>query len=422
MARRPWFIALVVALLGLAASGALYAQMESGDRGILPLDTSNILEVDGIHIDVSDKDGESARLDGWRIAEREGFKKLWAQSHGAPESQAPNVSDSTLDGIVSAIVVQHDQIGPNRYIADLGVQFDQSRAADLLGVGGITQRSQPLLLIPVMITGGTETTVELRNAWQRAWADFKTSQSAMNYVRVSGLGPDPLLINAAQTQRPGRSWWRNLLDSYGATDILVAEAMVHRAYPGGPATATFVARHGPDGQVIGSFQLSGADLQSVMNAGVQRMDQIFSGAFSAGLLQRDSTLNQPPPPPMPLPVQQTQAQQPKAATVYDVTLYALNAPTYQDALAHLRTVPGVDMVQQVNIAIGSISHFMVTYHGSLDSLRSILASRGWGAEILDGKLRIFVQPVRAAPTQQPGNAPAGGAKPTPKTAPKGPAP
>jgi hypothetical protein len=261
MARRPWFLALVVALLGIAAGGALYAQMESGDRGILPLDTSNILEVDGIHVDVGAKDGETARLEGWRIAQREGFKKLWAQSHGAPESQAPNVSDSTLDGIVSSIVVQHEQIGPNRYIADLGVQFDQSRASDLLGVGGITQRSQPMLLIPVMITGGTETTVELRNAWQRAWAEFKTSQTPINYVRVSGLGPDPLLVNAAQTIRPGRGWWRNLLDSYGANDILIAEAMVHRSYPGGPATATFVARHGPDGQVVGSFQLSGADLQ-----------------------------------------------------------------------------------------------------------------------------------------------------------------
>jgi hypothetical protein len=117
-----------------------------------------------------------------------------------------------------------------------------------------------------------------------------------------------------------------------------------------------------------------------------------------------------------------QAQQPKAATVYDVTVYALNAPTYQDALAHLRTVPGVDVVQQVNIAIGNISRFMVTYHGSLESLRSILASRGWGAEILDGKLRIYVRPVQAAPAQQPATAPAGGAKPAPKTAPKGPAP
>ena len=404
MARRPWFLALVVALLGIAAGGALYAQMESGDRGILPLDTSNILEIDGIHVDVGAKDGETARLEGWREAQREGFRKLWAKSHAAPENQAPNVSDSTLDGIVSSIVVQREQIGPNRYIADLGVQFDQSKASDLLGVGGITQRSQPMLLIPVMITGGTETTVELRNAWQRAWAEFKTSQTPINYVRVSGLGPDALLINAAETTRPGRGWWRNLLDSYGANDILIAEAMVHRSYPGGPATATFVARHGPDGQVIGSFTLSGADLPTLMNAGVQRMDQMYAGAFNAGGLERDSTLNQPPPPPPP-PAPEQPAQ-PQAAQTVNVQVVSPNALTYNYALAHLRTIPGIDSVQQVNIAIGDVSNFIVSYHGTPESLRNILIARGWAAEVNGNTVRMFVRPVKpAAPQQGPTAAP-----------------
>ena len=49
------------------------------------------------------------------------------------------------------------------------------------------------------------------------------------------MGADPLLINAAQTDRPGRGWWRNLLDMYGAADILVAEVQLQRLYPGGPA-------------------------------------------------------------------------------------------------------------------------------------------------------------------------------------------
>jgi hypothetical protein len=60
------------------------------------------------------------------------------------------------------------------------------------------QRSAPMLLIPVTGHGGTVTSVELRNPWQRAWAQFRTSQSAIDYVRVSGLGVDPLLVNAAR--------------------------------------------------------------------------------------------------------------------------------------------------------------------------------------------------------------------------------
>jgi len=131
---------LLVAIAGIA--GALYAQLETSDRGILPLDSSNTLEIGGIHVDVGAADSDSARYAGWRIAQRQGFRMLWAKMHNAPVNQAPNVPDGTLDQIVSSINVEREQIGPNRYIADLGVAFDAGKAAPLLGVdGGQTERS-----------------------------------------------------------------------------------------------------------------------------------------------------------------------------------------------------------------------------------------------------------------------------------------
>jgi len=142
-------------LLAVAAAigGAVYAQLESADRGILPLDTSNTLEITGIHVDVGGPDSQSARFAGWRIAQREGFKMLWAKMHNAPVTQAPNLPDTTLDQIVSSIDVEHDQIGPNRYIADLGIQFDRDRAAPFLGVeGGAVEHSAPMLLIPITVS------------------------------------------------------------------------------------------------------------------------------------------------------------------------------------------------------------------------------------------------------------------------------
>src|SRR5690349_14177896 len=175
--RRPVVLlsAAMLALVGLG--GTLVAQMESGERGILPIDSSGTLEIGGIKVDVSGKDADSARFAGWRIAQREGFKALWAKTNKRPIGEAPNLSDSTLDGLVSSIVVEKEQIGPNRYIATLGVLFDRARAGELLGVPGQARRSAPMLLIPVMISGGAATSVELRNPWQRAWAQFRTSQS-----------------------------------------------------------------------------------------------------------------------------------------------------------------------------------------------------------------------------------------------------
>src|SRR5258708_40102274 len=176
---------LLVAAVGLA--GALYAQLETGDRGILPLDGSGTLDIGGIHVDVGGADAQSARYAGWRIAQRQGFRALWAKMHNAPLEQAPNLPDGTLDQIVSSINVEREEIGPNRYIADLGILFDRARASQFLGVGGSEiQRSVPMLLIPVTVTAGTDTSVELRNVWQRAWAQFRTSQSPIDYLRVSG--------------------------------------------------------------------------------------------------------------------------------------------------------------------------------------------------------------------------------------------
>ena len=121
------------------------------------------------------------------------------------------------------------------------------------------------------------------------WAS-SCSQSP-TYVRVSGLGVDPLLVNAAQTHRPGRGWWRNIVDLYGAADILVAEVQLQRLYPGGPARARFIGRHGPDDEIVGGFTLTAASseaLPAMMAEGVRRMTNSCT-ALAAGALERDPT-------------------------------------------------------------------------------------------------------------------------------------
>jgi hypothetical protein len=384
MLRRRFFAPLLLLIAALGISGAIYAQLESGDRGIAPIDSSGTLEVTGIHVDVGGEDAQSARYAGWRIAQRQGFRMLWAKMHNAPVNQAPNLPDGTLDQIVSSIIVNGEQIGPRRYIADLGVLFDRARAAQFLGVeGGEVQRSVPMLLIPITVSGGTATSVELRNAWQRAWAQFRTSQSAIDYVRVSGMGADPLLINASQAGRPGRGWWRNLLDLYGASDILVAEVQLQRLYPGGPARARFIARHGPDNQIVGGFTLTAPNSDAIpgmMAEGVQRMDQLYTQALAAGALSRDPSLNQPPPPPMPeLPVEQPVAR-PAANNAYQVQVTGPDVNSYNFAMAHLRTLPGVVSATPQQINANGTSYILVTYHGDISQLASALLARGWIVE------------------------------------------
>ncbi|HEX6073155.1 MAG TPA: heavy-metal-associated domain-containing protein [Sphingomicrobium sp.] len=372
---------LLLAVAGL--SGALYAQLETSDRGILPIDSSGTLEVTGIHVDVGGADAMAARYAAWRIAQRQGFRALYAKMHGVPLNQAPNLPDSTLDDIVSSINVENEQIGPSRYIADLGILFDRARAAQFLGVeGGEVQRSNPMLLIPVIVTGGTETSVELRNAWQRAWAQFRTSQSPIDYVRVSGLGVDPMLVNAAQAGRPGRGWWRNIIDLYGAADILVAEVQLQRLYPGGPARARFIARHGPDNEIVGGFTLTAPNsdaLPGMMAEGVRRMDGLFSTALAAGRLERDPSLNLPPPPVLELP-EIPVAKPANVANAYQVQISGADVNIYNFAMAHLRTLPGIESATPQQINPSGTSYVLVAYRGDIAALASALSARGWIVE------------------------------------------
>ena len=392
MLRRPVLLSIAIAI-ALGASGAIYAQLETSDRGILPIDSSGTLEITGIHVDVGGEDAQSARYAGWRIAQREGFRALWAKMHNVPLSQAPTLPDGTLDQIVGSITVQREQIGPNRYIADLGVLFDRARAAQFLGVeGGEVQRSVPMLLIPVTFSGGTATTVELRNAWQRAWAQFRTSQSPIDYVRVSGLGSDPMLVNASQTVRPGRGWWRNIIDLYGAADILIAEVQLQRLYPGGPARARFIARHGPDNQIVGGFTLTAPNSDGVpamMTQGVQRMDQLFTQALASGALSRDPSLNQPPPPPLPaLPVEKPIARPVTAANAYQVQVSGNDVSVYNFAMAHLRTIAGIASATPQQINASGTSYILVSYQGDIRQLAAALSARGWVVEIAGTALKI----------------------------------
>jgi hypothetical protein len=412
----PRFIAvpimLLVALAGIG--GVLFAQLETGERGILPLDSSNTLEIGGIHVDVGGADAQSARYAGWRIAQRQGFRLLWAKMHNAPIGQAPTLPDGTLDQIVSSINVEREEIGPTRYIADLGVLFDRVRAAPFLGVeGGQVQRSVPMLLIPVMVSGGAATTVEQRNAWQRAWAQFRTSQSPIDYVRVSGMGADPMLINASQTARPGRGWWRSLLEMYGAADVLVAEVQLQRLYPGGPARGRFIARHGPDNEIIGGFTLTapnGDGIPAMLAQGAQRIDQLYAQAMAAGRLSRDPSLNLPPPPVLPeLPVETRPTA--NALTAVQVQVTGNNVTVYNFAMAHLRTLPGIASATPQQINPGGTSYILVQYKGDISQLAAALSSRGWVVDFAGTVVRMHSNsekppalpppPVQPPPAQPP---------------------
>lgn len=396
------FLAIVGAAL-LAA--AVIAQIDGSDRGVAPIDSSGSFEVSGITVDVRAKTAEAARLGGWRIAQRKGWQMLWSKMH-AGAGAAPALGDSALDGIVAGIIVEKEQIGPNRYVATLGVLFDRARAGQILGVTGDVSRSAPLLVLPVMWSGGTAYTFEQRTEWQKAWARYRTGNSPVDYVRPSGTGSDPLLLNYGQTQRPGRNWWRMILDQYGAADVLMPVVQLRYSYPGGPVTGFFTARHGPGNEAISTFALrveTSDKIPAMLDEGVKRIDAIYIDALAMGMLRPDPSLIETPVIDPSLLENATdaateemtgdnamQAVPDATATVSTITVQfeTPDVGSVSDIEASVRGVPGVRSASTTSLALGGTSVMSVSFAGDAATLKLALEARGFRVTEGGGALRI----------------------------------
>lgn len=397
---RPRFRNIIIAgaLASVGAGAVLWAQIE-GERGVPPIASEGDFQVDDIKVDVYADTAEKAREGGWRQAQRLGWRKLWQKMN--PGAGVPGLNDSMLENIVSGIVVKQEQIGPNRYIATLGVLFDRARAGQILGVRSTILRSAPLLVVPVIWEGGAQEVFENRSQWQKAWARYRTGDSAIDYVRTSGTGPDPLLLNAGQLGRRGRLWWRLLLDQYGAADVIMPMARLERQWPGGPVIGRFAARYGPDNRLIGTFTLrvqSSSGIPEMMDQAVTRMDSLYTRALAAGTLRPDpSLIIEEPVDPDALKIEEGGEEIAIAGapgeTVASVSTFSIQFETPDvgsvgSGEAALRSIPGVRSAVTNSLALGGTSVMTVGYAGTAEGLRSALAARGWAVSVAGNTLRI----------------------------------
>ncbi|MBB3878651.1 hypothetical protein GGR48_001064 [Sphingomonas pseudosanguinis] len=382
-------------MIGLAAlagvgvgASAVLAQIEGQDRGVMPIDSGSAYEVSGVTVDVAGKTAEAARLGGWRIAQRKGWSML-AQRLGR---SGVGASDGLLDSLVTGIVVEKEQIGPTRYVARLGVLFDRARAASVLGVSAYADRSPPMLVMPLQVSGGVSQMFETRTPWQQAWARFRTGNSTIDYIRPSGTGADPLLLNAGQIGRRSRGWWRSILDQYGASDILIPVVRLHRQWPGGPVIGVFEARHGPDNVLIGSLTLrvgSTEGLGQLLDTGAARLDSLYQRALASGVLRGDPTLAPPPKPQVEIapddsntgeePIEGLDSAIAATGAGIAVTLQydAPSASAVANVESLVRGIPGVVRAGTTSLAVGGVSLMSVTYDGDPDQLRRALEQRGF---------------------------------------------
>lgn len=413
-------IAAIIAVVTMLAGTVVYAQLEGPERGVAPLASTGDFEVMGVEVDVHGDDAFDARKKGWEEAQRKAWKLLYKRSHG---SETEGLPDGTLNTMVSAIIIEQEQIGPKRYIATLGVMFDRARAGSILGVGGQRLRSPPLLVLPIMWSGGSPQVFEHRTEWQKAWARFNSGDSVIDYVRPYGSDSESLVLTAGQANRPSRRWWRNILDQFGAADVIIPIVRLTYEYPGGPVKARFTARYGPDNRYIGSFALKvdrSEDIPKMMDQGIARLDNIYASALSRGVLKTDKSLIIEDP--FNLDELILEDFELDAATAIEggegnvaasiaangasevggeaanvssaaATSISLQFDTpdvgaVSSGESAVRSIPGVTSASTSSLALGGVSVMSVTYRGDIAALAQALRAQGWQVQQGTGALRI----------------------------------
>ncbi|PKB24867.1 hypothetical protein B0I00_0046 [Novosphingobium kunmingense] len=412
---RPGPAGLLLGTLGLGLVGALLlldpaslvAQVE-GDRGIIPVAASQDIQIDGVEVNVTGDNGSDARLKGWQQA----AKLAWAKAGG------PDLPEGQIQSMVSSIVIEREQIGPKRYVATLGVVFDRTRAGQYLSAdGSAIARSAPMMIIPVLYSGGVSQVYEVKGQWQAAWAQFRAGQSPIDYVRPSGAGGESLLITAGQPGRRSRAWWRNVLDQFGASDVLIPEARLERQWPGGPVRGVFTARFGPDNKWLGSFEMTAPDeagVPKMLAQAVVRIDALYANALQQGVLSPDATLNVRPQidPALAALIAAGQAEDeaPAAAATgpaidpaatptatpteeakvntFTVQFASPDASAVDSALGAVRSAPGVKGASTTSLAMGGTSLMRVSYAGELQALAAALRARGYTVSVGNNALSI----------------------------------
>jgi hypothetical protein len=233
--------------------------------------------------------------------------------------------------------------------------------------------------------------------------------SAIDYVRPSGSGWESLVLTFGQTGRRSRAWWSDVLDQFGAADVLIPIANLTYSYPGGPVEGHFTARYGPDNRWLGEFTLrvrNAEQVPAMLTQAVQRFDQIFTRGLADGQLRPDPTLRldavELSPEVVALIEAARRAEEAGAAdgeripgvrtgtvagagqtaeeqvvSSFTVQVATPDAASVDAALGAVRGTPGVRGVATSSIAIGGTSVMRVSFAGDLSALATALRARGW---------------------------------------------
>jgi hypothetical protein len=312
-------------------------------------------------VDVTAATATEARDQALADGERQAFQRLMERlTQRSDAARLPHPNDAEMAKLVRSLEIGEERTSTVRYLANLTVHFNREEVRRLLGqsgIGVVTARSRPALVLPVYRLAGSTVLWEEPNPWLASWTARKNAGGLVTIVVPTGDLDDVTGINAAQALAGDAARLDQIQQRYGADSVVVAVASAGLDQASGmPKLDLSTARYsgGRDTTTVGS--LVGVDrdrLEPLLERGVDQVIGDLEDAWKA-----DNAL------------QSTGEEQRLLATAgYDAAADWLEL---RRRLSQLGSVRRVDIVQ-----FGSReARLAIWYAGEVEQLRGQIARAG----------------------------------------------
>lgn len=217
-------------------------------------DSGAVIAVHGIDVDVTASNAVDAREQAILQGQRKGLRQaLLMLAPAADIDRLPALNDNQITDLVADYEVESEQTSTVRYIGKLAFRYRLDALGNLLqqsGGSATAAASPPVLVLPVLTTGGKNLLWDDGNAWRDAWSTHPSSGGLVELVTPKGDPMDAAAINGDQAVAGDAAKIQALAARYGVGDVAVVVARQDAATADLTLTVTRYGIAGP----TGSFQ------------------------------------------------------------------------------------------------------------------------------------------------------------------------
>ena len=233
-------------------------------------DNQPAMAVPGVNVDVTASDAVSAREKALLEGQRQALTTLLSQlATPADIAKLPPLSDAQITDMVADYQVESEKVSSVRYIGQITFRFRGDAVSSYLGQGGVTTNvgaGPPVLVLPVLTSGGKNLLFEDGNTWLAAWNQHRPADGVVRLVLPLGDAADVAAISGDEALAGDSAKLQALATRYGVGEVVVADATVDAGN-----VALAVKRYTPAGAVGGFEDKFAGDPDAAFVAAIDRV-------------------------------------------------------------------------------------------------------------------------------------------------------